>query len=211
MQYCNLEEAFQNYKKPKKQRKDKKRSYSRENFRENENSRNPDNYRPTEINAWNSFNQDAYNNYNPYDPTEIDELNNYNEYHANPNVITKDSLSQLNNNVGKYGPHPESVINSQKIKRDNIPIPKQLINNNHNHNNYKNNHNNLENCSCQELIERILVCKECKDKIKLILKDEICSLTTEYRDIYEIVLYILLGIFVIYVLNSFTKIGKSLK
>ena len=56
MQYCNLEEAFQNYKKPKKQRKDKKRSYSRENFRENENSRNPDNYRPTEINAWNSFN-----------------------------------------------------------------------------------------------------------------------------------------------------------
>lgn len=205
MQYCNLEEAFQNYKKPKKQRKEKKRSYSRENFRENENSRNPDNYRPTEINAWNSFNQDAYNNYNPYDPTELDELNNYNEYQANPNVITKDSLSQLNNNIRKYGPHPESTINSQTLRRNNRPMSKGLKN----HNN--NNHNNLENCNCQKLIEHILVCKECKNKIKLILKDEICSLTTEYRDIYEIVLYILLGVFVIYVLNSFTKIGKSLK
>ena len=207
MQCCNLEEAFQNYKKPKKQRKEKKRSYSRENFRENENSRNRDNYRPTEINAWNSFNQDAYNNYNPYDPNEIDNINNYNEYQANPNIITKDSLSQLNNNIGKYGPHPESTINSQTLQRNNQPIPKQIKN--HNINN--NNHNNLENCNCQKLIEHILVCKECKNKIKLILKDEICSLTTEYRDIYEIVLYILLGVFVIYVLNSFTKIGKSLK
>jgi hypothetical protein len=128
-----------------------------------------------------------------------------NLYKKNDSMLTK--MPEKDNDID------ETILKDRNLTKISEPIDK---NNAPYENYYINAKEKMENKNCDKFLEHFLQCNECKKKIDNILNinqkktfvESFKNIDDNYLDIFVL---ILTGIFIIFVLDCFVRLGKNFK
>lgn len=136
---------------------------------------------------------------------ELDEI-----YESNVLEIKKNQYNDIIKNITNQNYYDEKP--DEKFLYSKYPTPKKKTNKIKEikvQEDVKENYENYVDTECDNFLEHILTCEKCKEYIlqKYNMKDN--SINND--DMLDVAIYILTGIFVLFILDSFISLGKFLK